>query len=277
MGSSLPSFLRHLRRLGQLLIAMVLSIFLACLNNQQRQRHRKSKKMGDQSDQDAEEMPKGASDSRSAAVCRRRMVAHIYGRLSIDDKNIVQRTKHRTVKRKFGVTLADCNLETAKRRRSVNAVAWSFKLPTMEELELEELVFKQTIMVSSSKMAIGNASPPSGSSDSVILVTSELFRRPEGEPPADDRTFTVNGYWQKDPPTRRLMVRRISPLDSVSENDGIFTIDSQIPISWLKCSVSRRYLLPQNRVGLGVPFGDLARLLFKKLAVGSQTRSLTST
>ncbi|CAL1393363.1 unnamed protein product [Linum trigynum] len=95
MGSSLPSLLR---RLGQLLIAMVLSIFLACLNNQQRQRHRKSNKIGDQSDQNAEEMPKGAFDSRSATVCRRSTVFHAYGRLSIDDKNMIQRIKHRTVK-----------------------------------------------------------------------------------------------------------------------------------------------------------------------------------
>ncbi|CAL1406694.1 unnamed protein product [Linum trigynum] len=191
--------------------------------------------------------------------------------------NSIQRIDRSAGKRNRGLILVDRTLETAKRRRSVNVVFWVFKLPSVEELDLEELVFKQTIMVAKSKMAIGNASLPSVSLDSDTLFPNERSRRQEGDTPTADRNSAVNGFWTKDSPIRRLSVRKIPPMDLVSENKGIPITKFQIPISWAKCSISRRYLFPRYRVGLGVPIGDLTRLLFKELGAGTQARSLTLT
>ncbi|CAL1378018.1 unnamed protein product [Linum trigynum] len=88
-------------------------------------------------------------------------------------------------------------------------------------------------MVVNDVTTIGNASLPSlseGCSDTPS--EGEFNRRPECDTLVDDRISTIDGCWIRNPSNRRKVVRGISPLDMVSETNGIFKINYQFPLSW---------------------------------------------
>ncbi|CAL1393986.1 unnamed protein product [Linum trigynum] len=146
-GEALPSLLR----LGivNLINTMLASIILCCLRNQQLFNEGEVKVTGDR-------------EMGFSVENRRRSMTISYGRLSIATRRPTSQRR----KRKLEIYRVNDDGMTAnveKRRRFTKVIVRSFRIPTMDDFDLEEkeeLVFKQTEMVAKDRMAIGNTSLP---------------------------------------------------------------------------------------------------------------------